>query len=89
MSVEFCDTNIIVYAFDTTAGAKHERAKLLLERLWQESVGALSVQVLQELFVTLMRKVARPLDPASARAIVADLATWNLVQPVLRRARCD
>jgi predicted nucleic acid-binding protein len=81
MSAEFCDTNIIVYAFDTTAGAKHERAKLLLERLWQEGVGALSVQALQELFVTLTRKIARPLNPLAARGIVADLATWNVVQP--------
>jgi predicted nucleic acid-binding protein len=81
MSVEFCDTNVVVYAFDTTAGAKHERAKRLLERLWLEDVGALSVQVLQELFVTLTRKIARPLEPLAARDIVADLATWHLVQP--------
>jgi predicted nucleic acid-binding protein len=50
MSTEFCDTNIIVYAYDSTAGGKHERAQTLLERLWVDGVGALSVQVLQELF---------------------------------------
>jgi predicted nucleic acid-binding protein len=49
--------------------------------LWLEGVGALSVQGLQELFVTLTRKVARPVDHGDARAIVADLATWSLVQP--------
>ena len=81
MSVEFCDTNVIVYAYDSTAGAKHDRAQALLERLWLDGKGALSVQVLQELFVTLTRKVARPVDPGEARAIVADLATWSLVQP--------
>jgi predicted nucleic acid-binding protein len=81
MSAEFCDTNIIVYAYDSTAGVKHDRAQALLERLWVDGVGALSVQVLQELFVTLTRKVVRPVDHGEARAIVADLATWSLVQP--------
>ena len=81
MSAEFCDTNIIVYAYDSTAGGKHDHAQALLERLWLEGVGALSVQVLQELFVTLTRKVVRPVDHAEARAIVADLATWTLIQP--------
>ena len=81
MSVEFCDTNIVVYAFDTSAGDKHARAKRLLERLWLDGVGALSVQVLQELFVTLTRKIARPVEPPVARGIVADLATWHVVQP--------
>jgi len=81
MSVEFCDTNVVVYAYDTTAGVKHERARLLLERLWSEGIGAVSVQVLQELFVTLTRKIPRPLDTPAARAIVADLATWHVIEP--------
>ncbi|HYY89527.1 MAG TPA: PIN domain-containing protein [Chloroflexota bacterium] len=81
MSVEFCDTNVLVYAYDTTAGAKREPARALLERLWLEGAGALSVQVLQELFVTLTRKIARPLEPLAARSIVADLATWQVVEP--------
>jgi predicted nucleic acid-binding protein len=81
MSVEFCDTNIVVYAYDATAGVKHERARELLERLWLEGVGAVSVQVLQELFVTLTLKIVRPVDPQTARSIVADLATWHVVQP--------
>ena len=32
---QFVDTNVVVYAHDTTAGAKHERARGLLERLWE------------------------------------------------------
>ncbi len=81
MRVEFCDTNVLVYAYDTTAGAKRERARALLERLWLDGSGALSVQVLQELFVTLTRKIAAPLEPAVARGIVADLATWQVAGP--------
>jgi predicted nucleic acid-binding protein len=81
MSVEFCDTNVLVYAYDTAAGVKHERARLLLERLWSEGIGAVSIQVLQELFVTLTRKIPRPLDAPAARVIVADLATWPVIEP--------
>jgi predicted nucleic acid-binding protein len=81
MSVEFCDTNVVVYAFDTSAGDKHLRARQLMERLWLEGIGAVSVQVLQELFVTLTRKIPRPLSARNARTIVADLATWHVVVP--------
>jgi predicted nucleic acid-binding protein len=81
MSVEFCDTNILVYAYDTTAGAKREQARALVERLWSAECGAVSIQVLQELFVTLTRKIGLPLDAHVARHIVADLATWRVVEP--------
>src|ERR1051326_3596366 len=82
MNVEFCDTNIVVYAYDTTAGAKHQRAEQLLERLWTDGTGVVSIQVLQELFVTLTRKISRPLDARTARGIVSDLATWQVVRPL-------
>jgi predicted nucleic acid-binding protein len=82
MSAEFCDTNVVVYAFDTTAGVKHERARQLLERLWTDGTGVVSIQVLQELFVTLTRKISRPLDYSTARGIVSDLATWQVIRPV-------
>jgi predicted nucleic acid-binding protein len=81
MSAEFCDTNILVYAYDNTAGAKHAQARTLVERLWREESGVLSVQVLQELFVTLTSKVAAPLAAHTARGLVADLATWQVVEP--------
>ncbi len=81
MSVEFCDTNVVVYAYDTSASAKHVQARQLLERLWLEGTGSLSVQVLQELFVTLTRKIPHPLTTPIARTIVADLATWHVVTP--------
>jgi predicted nucleic acid-binding protein len=84
MTVEFCDTNVFVYAYDTTAGTKRPAAKRLLERLWESGEGAVSVQVLQELYVTLTRKSAPPLAPADARAVVEDLATWRVVEPSRR-----
>src|SRR4051812_42186635 len=59
---EFVDANILVYAFDASAGIKQAAAAKLLERLWNEDNGCLSVQVLQEFFVVVTRKVARPLS---------------------------
>jgi predicted nucleic acid-binding protein len=81
MSVEFCDTNILVYAYDTSAHTKRELARELVERLWREDSGAVSIQVLQELFVTLTRKIASPVQTRIARGIVADLASWRVVEP--------
>src|SRR3990170_2632787 len=81
MSAEFCDTNVIVYAFDPSAGAKRTQALELLRRLWESGDGVLSVQVLQELFVTLTRKASSPLAPLEARVIVSDLSAWKVVEP--------
>lgn len=80
-SGEFCDTNVIVYAYDVTAGEKRQRAEALLGRLWDDGTGIISVQVLQELFVALTRKVPSRIDLAEARGIVAAMATWQTVEP--------
>ena len=72
---EFVDTNILVYAHDTTAGSKRDRAVTLLEGLASDRRISLSVQVLQEFFVTVTRKLPNPLTVAEAAAIVADLST--------------
>ena len=68
-----------MYAHDTAAGAKHDRAKALVEELWRDRTGVVSTQVLQELSVNLRRKVARPLDAKATREIVADYLTWRVV----------
>lgn len=78
---EFLDTNVLVYAHDTTAGEKRTRAVELLERLAQDRTIALSVQVLQEFFVTVTRKLPNPLAIDQAEAIVADLSTLPLHAP--------
>ncbi len=59
----FVDTNILMYAHDSAAGEKHERAKALVEELWQARSGVVSTQVLQELAVNLRRN-----DEGSFRA---------------------
>jgi predicted nucleic acid-binding protein len=75
----FVDTNILMYAHDTSAGAKHERAKALVEDLWRQRSGVVSTQVLQELCVNLRRKAGHPVDLRTAREIVADYLSWDVV----------
>jgi len=75
----FVDTNILMYAHDSSAGEKHERAKALVEVLWRDRTGVVSTQVLQELTVNLRRKAGRPLDTRATREIVADYLTWQVV----------
>ena len=74
----FVDTNILMYAHDSTAGDKHRRAKALVAELWQERTGIISTQVLQELCVSLRRKAAHPVDPKTAREIVTDYLSWDV-----------
>jgi predicted nucleic acid-binding protein len=78
---EFVDSNILVYAFDRSAGARHTAASRLVERLWQSGNGCLSIQVLQEFFVTVTRKVPNrlPLDEAAER--IRDFANWRVFSP--------
>jgi predicted nucleic acid-binding protein len=75
----FVDTNILMYAHDTSAGAKHERARALVQELWRDRTGVVSTQVLQELSVNLRRKTGRPLDVKATREIIADYLTWQVV----------
>jgi len=75
----FVDTNILMYAHDTSAGEKHERARALVEELWRDRTGAVSTQVLQELSVNLRKKARRPLDAKATRDIVADYLAWHVI----------
>jgi predicted nucleic acid-binding protein len=77
----FVDTNILVYAHDDSAGSKQDQARALLEQLWESRDGCLSVQVLQEFFVTVTRKIAKPLDAEAAKEIVADFSSWHVHVP--------
>ena len=77
----FLDTNILVYAYDRSAGKKHSLAAQLMEKCWEKENGCLSIQVMQEFFVTVTRKIASPLDHQTARQIVVDLAQWRLHAP--------
>jgi predicted nucleic acid-binding protein len=78
---EFVDANILVYAFDASAGLKRERARGLLERLWESGTGCLSIQVLQEFFVIATRQVAVPLTIDEAVERIRELSAWRIFTP--------
>ena len=78
---QFVDTNILVYAHDISAGDKHIRSKKLINELWNSSRGSISIQVLQEFYVTVVQKVARPMQPQMAARIISDLSAWRLHVP--------
>lgn len=78
---EFVDANLLVYAFDSSAGRKQRAAQALLERLWQSDTGCVSVQVLQEFFVTVTKKVATPLPVEEATSRIRELAAWRVFAP--------
>jgi predicted nucleic acid-binding protein len=82
-NLQFVDTNVLIYAHDVSAGQKHTRARELLQSLWQSEEGCLSIQVLQEFYVNVTQKVARPLTPEVAGQIIADLAVWQVHRPGL------
>ena len=75
----FVDTNVLVYAHDRSAGEKHEKARRLVERLWEERSAVISTQVLQELYVSLRQKASKPLSRSRAAAIIEDYLSWDVV----------
>lgn len=89
--LRFVDTNVLVYLFDNDAPEKQSRARQLLENETENLI--LSTQVLGEFYVTVTRKLARPLEPDLAREAVDDLCALRvrsvraeLVQAAVRRS---
>ncbi len=74
----FVDTNILVYGHDVDAGQKHQIAQGLLFDLWNHRTGVLSVQVLQEFYVTATRKLIHPLPAREARNIIRNYLNWHI-----------
>lgn len=73
----FVDTNLLVYARDASEPEKQPLATAWLEALWESREGRLSVQVLEEYYVTVTRKLSPGLEPERARDDVRDLSLWQ------------
>ena len=73
----FVDTNVLVYARDSSEPTKQPLARQWLEALWPRRAGRLSVQVLQEFYVTVTRKLDPGLPAEEARSDVRDLFRWD------------
>jgi predicted nucleic acid-binding protein len=78
--VTFVDTNVLAYAHDRSETDKQPVAQARLEVLWRDRTGALSTQVLQELYVVATRKLEQPMQRSTARSIVALYAEWPVVR---------
>ena len=74
----FVDTTVLIYAHDLDAGLKHNRAVSIVSDLWEKENGILSVQVVQEFYVNVTRKISRPLTPASARGLIQNYLAWHV-----------
>jgi len=89
MSVEFVDTNILIYAHDRSAGDKQRQSADLIARLTTEDSGAVSLQVLAEFYAAATRKL--PLTSEKAEDVIRDFGTWTVHRPthadLLRAAR--
>jgi predicted nucleic acid-binding protein len=70
----FFDTNILVYAAVGT-GRDEPKRKRALELIESEDFGT-SAQVLEEFFVTVVRKASRPLSAAQALDWIEQLAAF-------------
>ena len=76
MSV-FVDTNVLVYARDASEPEKQPLAMAWTQALWESRQGRISVQVLQEYYVTVTAKLDPGLRRDEARADVRGFGSWN------------
>ena len=72
----FIDTNVLIYAHDIDANAKHQIAKAVLRDLWSRRTGVLSVQVLQEFYVNVTKKIPSPISKDLAGRVAASYTIW-------------
>ena len=93
MSVEFVDTNVLIYAHDAKAGRKHDKSVELVARLANDDSGALSLQVLTEFYAAATRKLS--MTSKQAEDVIVDFGFWivhrathaDLVQAILLHRR--
>jgi predicted nucleic acid-binding protein len=80
-ATKFLDTNILLYAYDLDAPAKRAVALRLVQQGWTAPGDtAISVQVLQEMHVNLVR---RGVSETEATRIARDFAGWPLMDNTL------
>ncbi len=75
----FFDSNVLIYADDKADPAKQQRALDLLAEHRRGRTGVVSLQVLQEYFVTVTRKLQ--VDARIARRKVELLAEFDVATP--------
>jgi predicted nucleic acid-binding protein len=73
----FVDTNVLVYARDTSEPDKQPQALAWIQHLWRTQTARISFQVLLEYYAATTRKLNPGLSPEAARADIRDLLAWR------------
>ena len=73
----FVDTNILIYARDSSEPRKQALAEIALRKLWENRNGRISIQVLNEYFVNVTQKLSPGLSRAEAWQDIKALRAWN------------
>jgi len=73
----FVDSNVLVYADDRSAGPKRDRARELIREVLGTRMGVLSLQVLQEYFAVVRRKLG--ISATAARRRIEVLKRLDVV----------
>lgn len=79
MNGTFVDTNVLVYTRDSTEPIKQSMCRGWMEHLWATRRGRVSIQVLNEYYVTVTRKLAPARPAEDAQSDVSDLRSWRPV----------
>ena len=87
----FLDTNMLVYAHDSTDPQKQAKAQTLLTEGIERESAVVSAQVLSEFFVVVTRRIPVPLSAQQAEQVMdllSMLPTVELDQNLVRQAVC-
>ena len=77
----FVDTNILAYAYDQSDDVRRVRAQEVLDALYRAGTGAISTQVLSELYSTMIRPRRLNLPHEAAEAsIINYLRSWLVLE---------
>jgi len=72
----FIDSNVLIYANDKDEVEKQRVAIKVLDELWTTDSGVLSVQVLQEFYSVVTRKLKPRVSRALAQEVVQLYSQW-------------
>ena len=77
----FVDSNVLVYAHDADSGNKQRIAANAVAEILDARSGVLSIQVLQEFYSTVTRKLRSAMARDVARELLRGYSSWT-IQPL-------
>ena len=76
----FVDSNVLVYAHDADSGNKQRIAANAVAEILSARSGVLSIQVLQEFYSTVTRKLRSAIARDVARELLRGYSSWTIQQ---------